>query len=98
MTNKVSIKGVDFRLINGANGDNQPTPNTKRCKDCNKPLKQTLVNRNPEAEVCWVCHQLSRGKTESSKKIRINGVVTGIKIIDLKEKQRINRKNYKWKR
>lgn len=30
----------------------------KKCIDCGQPLKKNLVERNPDAIRCWVCHKI----------------------------------------
>lgn len=37
------------------------TLSSKKCKDCRKPLKQNLVDKNPDAERCYKC---TKGKRE----------------------------------
>lgn len=29
----------------------------KKCKRCRKPLKLNLVEKNPDADLCWRCHK-----------------------------------------
>ena len=38
------------------------TLSAKKCKDCNKPLKQNLVDKNPDAERCFKCKKEERRK------------------------------------
>ncbi len=34
----------------------------KRCTSCNKPLKQNLVTMNANANKCWCCYNVAKGK------------------------------------
>lgn len=65
------------------------------CIDCKKPLKVNIVNRNPLATRCYVCHNVAKGKFEmyfhrmdrKTKQIKI-------KVINFKEKQKRQKKIY----
>lgn len=54
----------------------------RRCINCNQPLKQNLVDSHPDALRCWVCYQISIGRTRNNVK-------------ELKRKQR--KLIFKWK-
>ena len=38
----------------------------KRCVDCKQPLKQNLVDKNPKATRCWICHVIKFSKTKNT--------------------------------
>jgi RNA polymerase-binding transcription factor DksA len=48
------MKKVDFSKID----------ESRRCGDCNQPLKQNLLAQNPDAKYCYVCNKL-RSKSQS---------------------------------
>jgi hypothetical protein len=43
---------------------------TKRCQDCRKPLKKNLVEKNPDAELCYRCW---RPKELQRRGVAVNG-------------------------
>lgn len=52
-----SLKKVDYTKLSN-----------KKCVICGRPLKQNVVNKNPNACLCFVCFKLSQGKHYLSKK------------------------------
>ena len=39
----------------------------RKCKDCGKPLKQNLTNKNPDADRCYVCWRVAEGRISTRK-------------------------------
>ena len=39
----------------------------KKCKDCGKPLKKNLINKNPDADRDYVCWRVAVGKVSARK-------------------------------
>lgn len=35
---------------------------TKKCSSCSKMLKQNLLDKKPQATLCYKCHRVSIGK------------------------------------
>lgn len=35
---------------------------TQKCLHCNKTLKQNLINKRPDANLCYKCHRVVTGK------------------------------------
>lgn len=68
----------------------------KVCKVCGRPLKYNVVSRNPNADKCFVCFQISRGKIELTETKRdINGNIISVKVRKLKDMQKENIAKYK---
>jgi hypothetical protein len=67
----------------------------KKCKVCKAPLKQNVVNRNPNACLCYVCFKLSKGKTQIHKYDGVGSFKKIIKTIDLKKVQLRNIQTYR---
>lgn len=59
------------------------TDESHRCRDCNQPLKENLLEKNPNAKRCWTCFKL-HSNTMSVDKIK------------LREKQRANRVTFNY--
>lgn len=72
-------------------------PSKKRCIKCNAPLKQTLVDKNPNATMDYPCFKISKGVEFSyyysyQDGCRIRGDVNR----NFKKEQHENRKKYGW--
>lgn len=50
-------KPFDFRKVDPG----------RRCLDCNAPLKQNLIAKNPEAKRCYVCNILRTNNLNINK-------------------------------
>lgn len=85
MKTETENKKVDFKEVSN-----------QKCNHCNRPLKENVVRRgNPY--LCYCCYKLSIGKDKMTyhKKIRNSDNVRE-KIVDFKEKQRLNRVQFKY--
>ena len=58
------------------------------CIDCNRPIKKNVINRQPEANRCFVCYKLSNGLSSS--------FIKRGKMINLKEAQAKQRKSFSY--
>ena len=43
----------------------------KRCLDCGQPLKKNLVDRNPDANRCWLCHKIFTFKGKNFTELKL---------------------------
>jgi hypothetical protein len=48
---------VDFKVMS-----------SKTCNICKRPIKQNVVNKNPNVCLCFVCFKLSKGQSHSNEK------------------------------
>ena len=64
----------------------------KKCCVCGIPLKQTLVNKNPHAKMCFNCFKISKGKTEQRIHKIIHGEKVLIKVVDRLKVQKENKR------
>lgn len=70
----------------------------KRCIECNKPLKQNLVNSNPNSNKCYCCYNISKGKTTTVRNRYKLGELINTKTINYLEIQKVNKRTYGTKR
>jgi hypothetical protein len=61
----------------------------KKCSVCGKPIKENVANRVQNAHLCYVCFNLSKGKTKMEENKLVNGEKVLVKIIDFKQIQRL---------
>lgn len=74
----------------------------RRCSKCNKPLKKNLLEKNPDADLCYCCWNLSRGRKlrviNITRSQPLRGTFTLEKVIDYKRIQEKNRNYYGYKK
>jgi hypothetical protein len=67
----------------------------KRCKECGAPLKLNVVQRNPQACLCYVCFKISKGKVLTQQHKLVNGEKVLVKGIDFRKLQAENKRRYR---
>ena len=76
-------KKLDFKVMSD-----------QKCTKCGITLKQNLVNSSEKVDKCYTCWMLSRGKTTLRIRKKKNSEHEQVKVIDLVEKQKLNKKKY----
>lgn len=66
----------------------------RKCRVCNRPIKQNVTNRIHKPDLCYVCYKVSTGQVKSVYHKKIKGGGIRQKHIDYRVKQDEQIKQY----
>jgi len=64
---------------------------SKCCKECNRPIKQNVIDKNSSVNLCYVCFKVATGKFKVTKHKVVNGEKIVIKHVNFKDLQAANK-------